>query len=160
MDQNLSKFNLTDTSLASTFDLTLIARNLKKKIVFSYEPIAVKIFFDDIIINDGFLPGFTQATKNVTTMKAMISSSSPFPDGTDISPLKSNLKNKNLPLKLTLDTRVEVKIRKLKTNKLRVRVNCDGIKISLPTEKSSMTATTANVKCKVDPRFKIIKWTV
>ncbi|KAL2553170.1 Late embryogenesis abundant (LEA) hydroxyproline-rich glycoprotein family [Forsythia ovata] len=156
----LSKFNLTDTSLASTFDLTLIARNLKKKIVFSYELIAVKIFFGDISIDDGSLPGFTQATKNVTTVKAVISSSCPFPDGTDVSPLKSNLKNKNLLLKLTLDTRVEVKIRKLKTKKLRVRVNCDGIKISLLTEKSSTTATTMNVKCKVDPRFKIIKWTV
>ncbi|KAL2535395.1 Late embryogenesis abundant (LEA) hydroxyproline-rich glycoprotein family [Forsythia ovata] len=156
----LSKFNLTDTSLASNFDLTLIARNLKKKIVFSYEPIALKIFFSDISIDDGSLPSFTQATKNVTTVKAVISSSSPFPDGTIISPLKSNLKNKNLPFKLTLDTRVEAKIMKLKTNKLRVRVNCDGIKISLPTGKSSTTGTTANVKCKVDPRFKIITWTI
>ncbi|KAL2516352.1 Late embryogenesis abundant (LEA) hydroxyproline-rich glycoprotein family [Forsythia ovata] len=156
----LSKFNFTDTSLASTFNLTLIARNLNKKIVFSYEPIAVKIFSGDISVGDGSLPGFTQATKNITTVKAVISSSSPFPDGTDISALKSNLKNKNLPLKLTLDTRVEFKIGKLKTKKFRVRVNCDGIKISLPTGKSPTTATTANVKCKVDPRFKIIKWTV
>ncbi|KAL2544527.1 Late embryogenesis abundant (LEA) hydroxyproline-rich glycoprotein family [Forsythia ovata] len=130
-----TKFNLTDTSFDLTFDLTFIARNLKKKIVFSFESIAVKIFFGDISIDDGSLTGFTQAAKNVTTVKAVISSSSPFPDGTDVFPLKSNLKNKNLSLKLTLDTRVEVKIRKLKTKKLRVLVNCDGVKISLPHRK-------------------------
>ncbi|CAI9773383.1 unnamed protein product [Fraxinus pennsylvanica] len=157
---HLSKFNITDTAVTSTFNLTLTARNPNKKIVFLYDPISVKIFSGDITVGDGSLPGFTQATKNITTVKTVLSSSSPFPDGTDISPLKSSFKNKNLPLKITLDTKVKVKIGKLKTKKLRIRVDCDGIKISVPTGKSPTTANTMDVKCKVDPRFKIIKWTV
>ncbi|CAA2992125.1 NDR1 HIN1 6 [Olea europaea subsp. europaea] len=157
---HLSKFNITDTAVTSTFNLTLTARNPNKKIVFFYDSISVKIFSGDITVGDGSLPGFIQATKNITTVKTVLSSSSPFPDGTDVSPLKSSLKNKNLPLKIRFDTKVKVKIGKLKTKKLRIRVDCDGIKISMPTGKSPTTANTKDVKCKVDPRFKIIKWTV
>ncbi|XP_022844457.1 NDR1/HIN1-like protein 13 [Olea europaea var. sylvestris] len=157
---HLSKFKLTDTAITSTFDLTLTARNTNKKIVFLYDPIAVKIFSGDITVGDGSLPGFTQATKNFTTLRAVISNSSPFSDGTDTSPLKSSLKNKNLQLKITLETKVKVKMGKLKTKKLKIRVNCDGIKISVPTGKSPTTAMPVDVKCKVDPTFKIIKWSV
>ncbi|CAI9757670.1 unnamed protein product [Fraxinus pennsylvanica] len=156
----LSKFKLTDTAITSTFDLTLTARNPNKKIVFLYDPIAVKIFSGDITVGDGSFPGFTQATKNSTTLRTLISSSSPFSDGTDTSPLKSSLKNKNLPLKITLETKMKVKISMLKTKKLNIMVTCDGINISVPTGKSPTKTTPMDVKCKVDPSFKIMKWTV
>ncbi|KAL2243234.1 NDR1/HIN1-like protein 13 [Sesamum indicum] len=157
----LSKFNLTDTSLTSAFNFSITARNPNKKITFFYDQIAVKILSGDVDIGDGSIPGFTHGRKNATTLRTVISSSkAPFPDGTDISPLKSSLKNRNLPLKIQLDTKVKVKMGKIKTKKLRIRVTCDGIKISIPTGKTATSATTSNVKCKVDPRIKIIKWTV
>ncbi|KAH6793219.1 Late embryogenesis abundant hydroxyproline-rich glycoprotein family [Perilla frutescens var. hirtella] len=157
----LSKFNLTDTSLTSSFNLSITARNPNKKITFFYDTISVKFLSGDLDIADGSFPGFTHAKKNTTTLKSVISSSkNQFPDGTDTSPLKSSLKNKNLPLKIQLDTKVKAKIGKIKTGNLNIRVTCDGIKISIPTGKTASSASTSNVKCKVDPRIKIFKWTV
>lgn len=75
--------------------------------------------------------------------------------------MKSNLKNKNsLPLKIQLDTKVKVKIGGMKTKKVGVRVKCDGIKATVPTGKTATAATTSKVKCKVDLRFKIWRWTI
>lgn len=157
----LSKFNLTDTSLTSSFNFSITAHNPNKKITFFYDAISVKFLSGDLDIADGSFPGFTHGKKNTTTLKSVVSSSrNQFPDGTDIAPLKSSLKNKNLPLKIELETKVKLKIGKFKTKKLKIRVTCDGIKISIPTGKTATSATTSKVKCKVDPRIKIIKWTV
>ncbi|XP_073302551.1 NDR1/HIN1-like protein 13 [Primulina huaijiensis] len=157
----LSKFNLTDTTLTSAFNFTLVARNPNKKITFFYDAIAVEIFSGDIAIGSGSFPAFTHGTENTTTLRTVVSSSAaPIPDGTDISPLKSSLKNKNVPLKIQLDSKVKVKVGKMNTKKLKIRVVCDGIKITPPSGNSTASATTSKVKCKVDPRIKIIKWTV
>ncbi|KAL0397000.1 UNVERIFIED_CONTAM: NDR1/HIN1-like protein 13 [Sesamum calycinum] len=157
----LSKFNLTDTALTSSFNVTLIARNRNSKITFFYDQISVKILSGDVDIGDGSFPGFTHGRKNVTSLRTVISSSnSPFPDGTDISALKSSFRSRNLPLQIQLETKVKAQIGKIKTKKLKIRVTCDGIKISIPTGKTATTATTSNLKCKVDPRIKIINWTV
>lgn len=157
----LSRFNLTDTSLNAAFNLSLTARNPNKKITFFYDQISVKILSGDVDIGDGSFPGFTHGRKNVTTLRTAISSSnSPFPAGTDLSQLKSSFKSKTLPLKIQLETKVKVKVAKIKTKNLKIRVICDGIKVPIPTGKTATTAATSNVKCKVDPRIKIIKWTV
>ncbi|KAL3824452.1 hypothetical protein ACJIZ3_020481 [Penstemon smallii] len=158
----LSRFNLTDTSITSNFNFTLTARNRNKKITFYYDAIAVKFLSGDVDIGDGTFPGFTHSKNNVTTLRAVVSSSnsSPIPKGADISHLRSSLRSRNLPVKIQLDTKVKAKAGKIETKKLRIRVTCDGIKISVPTGKTASVATTSNVKCKVDPRIKIIKWTV
>ncbi|XP_051147480.1 NDR1/HIN1-like protein 6 [Andrographis paniculata] len=159
----LSRFNLTDTSVTSNFNISVTARNPNKKISFFYDPVTVRILSGDLEIGDGAFPAFAHARKNVTTLRAVVSSSnSPIPDGTDISSVKSSLKSKNLPLKIELETKVKAKIGKIETKKLKVRVICDGIKISVPAGKAATAtaAATTNVKCKVDPRIKIIKWTV
>ncbi|XP_073134154.1 NDR1/HIN1-like protein 13 [Henckelia pumila] len=157
----LSKFNLTDTTVTAAFNFTLVARNPNKKITFFYDPISVEILSGDISIGSGSFPAFTHGTENTTNLRSVISSSAaPIPDGTDISPLKSSLKNKNLPLKIQLDSKVKAKVGKLKTKKLNIRVVCDGIKVAPPSGNSTAAATTSKVKCKVDPRVKIIKWTV
>ncbi|KAL7100122.1 hypothetical protein ACP275_09G128100 [Erythranthe tilingii] len=157
----LSRFNLTDRSLNSAFNLTLTARNPNKKITYFYDQINVKILSGDLAVGDGSFPGFTHGRKNVTTLKTVVSSSTtPFPADTDISPLKSSLKKQSLPLKIQLDTKVRMKVGKIKTKNLRIRVTCDGIKVSTPTGKTATVATTSHVKCKIDPRIKIIKWTI
>lgn len=77
------------------------------------------------------------------------------------SGLKSDLKNKkSLPLTIKLDTKVKVKIGSLKTKKVPIRVVCDGIRITPPSGKTPTTASTSDVKCKVDLRIKIWKWTI
>lgn len=81
-------------------------------------------------------------------------------DGGEISTLKSTLKSKNtFPVKIRLETKVKVKVGSLKTKKVGIRVTCDGINVSVPAGKSPAKTTTSNVKCKVDLRIKIWKWT-
>ncbi|KAG6428897.1 hypothetical protein SASPL_106936 [Salvia splendens] len=157
----LSRFNLTDNSITSSFNLSVTARNPNKKLTFFYDSIAVKFISGDLDIADGSFPGFTHGRRNVTTLKSVVSSSkNQIADGADTTQLKSSLKNRSLPLKIQLDTKVKVKIGGIKTKNLRIRVTCDGIKISIPNGKTATSATTSHVKCKVDPRIKIIKWTV
>ncbi|KAL3511684.1 hypothetical protein ACH5RR_024401 [Cinchona calisaya] len=157
----LSQFNITSTGVASKFNFTLTARNPNKKIEFLYDPINVSILSDGADIGDGSFPGFEHGTKNTTTLTSVISSSGRTLDSSQISTLQSDLKNqKSLPLKIQLNTKVKVKIGGLKTKKVGIRVSCDGIKVTVPTGKTPSSATTSNVKCNVDLRIKIWKWTV
>ncbi|KAJ8535857.1 hypothetical protein K7X08_034258 [Anisodus acutangulus] len=157
----VSQFNLTSTKFASKFNLTVIAHNPNKKISFFYDPININFSTDDVDIGDGSLPAFIHDTKDSKTLKTIVSSTGKTLDDSEISTLRSKLKNKNnLPLEIKLDTKVKVKVGSLKTKKVGIRVNCDGIKISVPSGKSPTKATTRDVKCKVDLRIKIWKWTL
>ena len=157
----ISQFNLTSSSkLTSKFNLTIVARNPNKKLKFFYDPIGVSITASGVPLGDGSIPAFVHFTKNTTTLRTIISSTGESVDSTQISILKSDLKNKkSLPLKIQLDTKVRVKIGGFKTKKVRVRVRCDGVNAAVPTGKTPSTASTANAKCKVDLRIKIWKWT-
>ncbi|KAL6563299.1 hypothetical protein OROHE_005886 [Orobanche hederae] len=158
---HLSRFNLTDTSITSAFNVTLVARNRNSKITFFYDQISVKILSGDVDIGDGAFPPFTHRNKDVTTLRTVVSSSNTLiPGGTDISHLKSSVRSRKLPIRIQLETKVRAKIGKIETKKLRIRVTCDGIRASIPTGKTASVATTSKVKCKVDPRIKIIRWTV
>lgn len=157
----LSRFNLTDTAVTSAFNVTLIARNRNKGITFIYDQTSVKILSGGVDIGDGSFPAFTHNKRNVTSLKSTISSSNaPIDGGADTTALKSSVKSKNLALKIQLETKVKVKFWKITTKKLKIRVTCDGIKVAIPTGKTASLATASKAKCKVDPRIKIIKWTV
>lgn len=157
----LSRFNLTDTAVTSAFNVTLIARNPNSDIAFFYDQTSVRILSGGVDIGDGSFPAFAHAKRNVTTLKATISSSNtPIDAGADTTALKSSVKSKNLPLKIELETKVKVKIGKLKTKKLKIRVTCERIRIAIPTGKTASLATTSKAKCKVDPRIKILRWTL
>ncbi|KAL6559967.1 hypothetical protein OROGR_005084 [Orobanche gracilis] len=149
------------TDLRSRSTLSSSPDSTSPKIDFYYDQISVKILSGDVDIGDGSFAGFTHGRKKATTLRTAISSSNnSITAGTDISTLKSSLRSRKLPLKIQLDTKVMVKAGKIKTAKLRIRVTCDGIRISVPSGKTATLAATSNVKCKVDPRVKIIKWTV
>ncbi|XP_019196392.1 PREDICTED: protein YLS9-like [Ipomoea nil] len=157
---SFSQFNISSTKLTSNFTSTISARNPNKKLTFLYDPITVSLFSDDVAVGTGSLPGFRHGTKNTTTLKAMVTTSRKTLDGGEISSLKSTLKSKNtLPVKIRLETKVKVKVGSLKTKKVGIRVTCDGIKVTVPAGKSPAKTTTSNVKCKVDTRIKIWKWT-
>lgn len=75
--------------------------------------------------------------------------------------MKSSMKSKSgLPLQVKLETKVKAKMGNLKTPKVRIRVSCEGIRVTLPSGKKPATASTSNAVCDVDVRFKIWKWTV
>ncbi|XP_073311330.1 NDR1/HIN1-like protein 6 [Primulina huaijiensis] len=152
----LSEFNLTDTTLTSTFNLTLTARNPNKKITLVYDEISVKILSGDIGIGEGYFTGFVHGRENVTTLKIKVASSSnSIIDGADIFMLKSIVKNGDLPVKIQLDTKFN-KFGKVKAKTLRMRVTCDGINISVPTNKTATFGRISKARCHVDLRFKVI----
>ncbi|KAK4361816.1 hypothetical protein RND71_017057 [Anisodus tanguticus] len=156
----VTQFNLTSPKFTSKFNLTVIAHNPNKKISFFYDPININFSSDDVDIGDGSLPAFTHDTKASKTLKGDVASSGKNLEDLEISGLRSKLKNKTtLPLVIKLDTKVKVKVGNLKTKKVGIRVKCGGIKISVPTGKSPSKATNENVKCHVDIRIKIWKWT-
>lgn len=158
---HLSRFNLTETAVTSAFNVTLITRNRNSDVAFFYDQTSVRILSSGVDLADGSFPAFTHAKRNVTTLKAtMASSNKPIDAAADTTALKSSVKSRNLPLKIQLDTKVRVKIGKIKTKKLGIRVTCEGIRITIPTGNTASLATTSNAKCKADPRIKIIKWTV
>lgn len=157
----ISQFNVTATKLTSKLDLSITARNPNKKLVFIYDPTTVSAATSssDVSVGTGTIPAFVHGTKNTTSFKVLISSTSETLDSSSITALKSDLKSKSLPLKFQLDTKVKVKVGGLKTNKVKIRVTCDGIKATIPAGKSPGKASTENVKCEVDIRVKVWKWT-
>lgn len=156
----VSQFNLTSSNQLNTkFNFTVAARNPNKKIVFYFDSVSVSIDSKGVDVGDGSIPAFVMPKKNTTRLRTTVSTSGQIVD--DNSGLKSDVKNKkSLPLTIQLDTKVKVKIGSLKTKKVPIRVVCKGITATPPTGKSPTTASTSNVKCKVDLRIKIWKWTI
>ncbi|KAL4589248.1 hypothetical protein LXL04_002154 [Taraxacum kok-saghyz] len=156
----VSQFNLTSSNQLNTrFNFTVTARNPNKKIAFYYDLVSVSIDSKGVGVGDGSIPAFVMPKKNTTKLRTILSTTGRSVD--DDSGLKSDLKNKkSLPLTIKLDTKVKVKIGSLKTKKVPIRVVCQGIKVTPPTGKLATTATTSNVKCKVDLRIKIWKWRI
>ncbi|KAI3803361.1 hypothetical protein L1987_31512 [Smallanthus sonchifolius] len=156
----VSQFNLTSSNQLNTkFNFTVTARNPNKKIVFYFNSVSVSIDSNGVDVGDGSIPAFVMPKKNTTKLRTIVSTTGQTVD--DNTNLKSDLKNKkSLPLTIQLDTKVKVKIGSLKTKKVPIRVVCDGIKFTAPSGKTATTATTSDVKCKVDLRIKIWKWTI
>uniref|UniRef100_A0A6V7QQ88 Late embryogenesis abundant protein LEA-2 subgroup domain-containing protein n=1 Tax=Ananas comosus var. bracteatus TaxID=296719 RepID=A0A6V7QQ88_ANACO len=67
-----------------------------------------------------------------------------------------------LGLRIDLETKAGVKIGKVTTKKIGIRVRCEGIQVAAPKGKSSSSSSSApamDVACKVKLRIKIWKWT-
>ncbi|KAE8696396.1 Kinase superfamily protein isoform 1 [Hibiscus syriacus] len=157
----ISTLNITSSSkLITDINLNVAAKNPNKRLVYTYDPIAVSPTMNDgIEIGDGSFRSFVHGTKNTTHLKAAITSSgSQELDDGSAGKLKAGLKSKKgLPLKMKLDTKVKAKMGALKTPKVGIRVVCEGIKATAPEGKSATIASTSNAKCKVDLRIKIWK---
>ncbi|XAR67620.1 hypothetical protein NMG60_11002455 [Bertholletia excelsa] len=157
----ISQFNLTSsTQLTTKFNLTVIARNPNKNIVFFYNPTSISITSNGVDVGDGTLPAFEHGKRNTTVLRTTIATAGQTLDGSSAASLKSDLENgKALPLKIRLETKVKVKIGGLETKKVGVRVTCEGIKATAPTGKKATAATISDARCKVDLRIKIWKVT-
>ncbi|OIW03778.1 hypothetical protein TanjilG_30054 [Lupinus angustifolius] len=157
----LSQFSLTSSTLNSKFDVNVTAINPNDKVSFSYNPTTVSIFSDGVDVGDGTFPGFFHGEKNTTVLKASILRSGVALGSDDAAKLMSSMKSKSgLALKVELATKVKVKMGQLTTPKVGIRVVCDGIIVTLPTEKKPAVGSTSNAKCNFDVRVKIWKWTI
>lgn len=162
----ISQFNLSTSSaddtthLASTLNLTITSKNPNKKLIYIYDPFSITVLSNQVVIANGSFPSFTSNPKDVTAIRSTLSTTGALVDAESVSQLRSDLKKKNgLLLEIVVDTKVVVKLEKLKSKKFGIRVTCDGIHGFVPKGKVASIASTANAKCKVDLRIKIWKWT-
>lgn len=157
----ISKLNLTtaaDSSashLSSLFNLTLSSFNPNSHITFSYDPFTLSTFSNSVLLANGSIPAFTSGTKNQTVLRAFLSGAED-PDAESVTSLRSDLKKKGgIPLTIEMDTKVKVKIGRVNSKKVGIRVSCEGIKGIPPKGKSPTLASVSDADCKVDLRIKI-----
>ncbi|KAJ4833786.1 hypothetical protein Tsubulata_014700 [Turnera subulata] len=165
----IHRLNLTTAAdgsashLSTLLNMTIISRNPNSHFSFSYDPFTVSSLSNDVFLGNGTLPGFFSDKKNQTSFKNVVVSGSNDLDVESVNALRSDLKKKSgvgaVTLKVQLDTKVVVKMGKLKTKKVGIRVTCDDIKGAVPKGKSPTVAVTTKSKCKVDLRVKIWKFT-
>ncbi|KAJ6816521.1 uncharacterized protein M6B38_414465 [Iris pallida] len=158
----LSQLNLTSPSaVASRLDLSITARNPNRKVEFAYDPVSVSVYSGDVHLGDGTFPPFLHEARNTTVLKTTVSSAAG--ESVDASAASGLKKKSTIPLAIELDTRAGVRVGKLKTKKIGIRVRCEGVSVPVPKNKkgaAAAAATTPDVSCKVKLRIKIWKWTI
>ncbi|KAJ8542210.1 hypothetical protein K7X08_017076 [Anisodus acutangulus] len=161
----ISNINLTTspddtTHLTAKLNLTLSTKNPNKKLIYNYNTISITALSNQVVLANGSFPGFTSSPSNITIIHSTLSMMSQVLDADSVSSLKSDLKRKGgLPVTILIDTMVMVKMDKLKSKRVGIRVTCEGIHGQTPKGKAPAVASTNNAKCKVDLRIKILKWT-
>ncbi|CAM8955604.1 unnamed protein product [Rhodiola kirilowii] len=159
----IANLNLTSTSdtshLSSAMNLTLSSSNPNKKLSFLYSDFHISVLSNSgVLIANGSAPGFLSAPKDAESMKLELKNSADL-DVESAKGLNSDLKKKSLAMKVKAETRARVKIGKMKTMKVIIRVTCEGISGTAPTGKTTTVASTAGAKCSVDFRFRIWRFT-
>lgn len=159
----LSTFNLTGAGkVTASVDLAVVARNPNKKIEFLYDPTTVAVSSDGADVADGSFPAFAQGAKNTTSLRAAIGSGGARAvDAGAATALRSDLRKGEVPLTVRLETKVRVKMGGVKTEKVGIKVTCDGISAPVPAGKAKAKAAAVagdGAKCKVKLRIKLWKW--
>lgn len=161
----ISQFNLTTTPsddttrLTTKLNLTVSLKNPNKKITFYYNPITINLFSGEVLLANGTSSNFTSTPNDVDIIHSTLSMASQLLDADSVTALKSDLKRKNgLPMKIEMETKVKVKLEKLNSKKIGIKITCVGIHGLIPKGKAPAIATTAKAKCKVDLQIKIWKF--
>ncbi|KAJ4749856.1 hypothetical protein LUZ62_048467 [Rhynchospora pubera] len=168
---NVTSLRLIDLNVSSSSDLltarlnfTVTARNPNQKISFSYGDVSISAFSDSVDLADGSIPAFVLDPNNVTIIPVSLSSSGRSVDPSEASDL---MKKKSYPLEIELDTKAGVKIGRLRSFKIAIRVSCTGISVKESKVVSMAPSPSPRVppppppsidaKCK--PKIKILSWT-
>ncbi|CAA2959157.1 NDR1/HIN1-like protein 26 [Olea europaea var. sylvestris] len=160
----ITQFNLTTTTfdgtthLTTQLNLTLSAKNSNTKVIFYYDPMSITVSSNQVTISSGSFKNFTNSPGTIFIIHTTTGLNYQLLDGDELNSLKSDLKKRNgIPLQIVVDTMIGVKMEKLKTKKVGIRVKCDGIRGWVQKGKNPALANTSDAKCKVD--LKIFKWT-
>ncbi|KAJ3701929.1 hypothetical protein LUZ61_005634 [Rhynchospora tenuis] len=168
---NVTSLRLIDLNVSSSSDLlsarlnfTVTARNPNQKISFSYGDVSISAFSNSVDLADGSIPAFLLDPNNVTIIPVSLSSSGRSVDPSEASDL---MKKKSYPLEIELDTKAGVKIGRLRSFKIAIRVSCTGISakeskvVSMAPSPSPRVPPppppSIDAKCK--PKIKILSWT-
>ncbi|KAJ3671158.1 hypothetical protein LUZ60_008584 [Juncus effusus] len=162
----LETFNVSQAAdlISARMDFTVTARNPNQKISFSYGDVSISANSNNVDVADGSIPAFVLEPNNVTIQRVSLSSSGRSIDPADGQGLS---KKKSYPLEIVLDTKAGVKIGKLKSFKIAIRVTCTGITASLPKVVSIAPSPSAklppppppSIDAKCTPKIKILSWT-
>ncbi|KAL2548511.1 Late embryogenesis abundant [Forsythia ovata] len=161
----ITQFNITTTAdddtthLTTKFNLTISSRNPNKKIIYTYNPISITVFSNQVNLSTGSFTNFTSLPNNIFIIHTTTGLTSQILDVDSVTSLKSDLKKKKgLPMKILMDTNLGIKMEKLKMKNIGIQVICYGIHGIVPKSKNATVADTSDAKCKVDLRIKILKW--
>lgn len=161
----IAKLNLTTSPdstshLNTLFNLTLMVKNPNNHVVYSFDAFTITAFSGEgVQIGNGSISAFTADKNNETTFRAILSDSQDL-DTESVTSLRSDLKRtKGFQMKFQVDTKVKFKMEWLKSKKVGIRVECDGLKGAAPTGKSPSVASVSDSECDVDLRVKIWKFT-
>lgn len=168
---NVTSLRLTSLNVSSSSDLlsarlsfTVTARNPNQKIFFSYGDVSISAYSNSVDLADGSIPAFLLDPNNVTIIPVSLSSSGRSVDPSEATDL---MKRKSYPLEIVLDTKAGVKIGRLRSFKIAIRVSCTGISAGVakavsmaPSPSSKLPPPpppSIDAKCK--PKIKILSWT-
>ncbi|CAI9784868.1 unnamed protein product [Fraxinus pennsylvanica] len=131
----ISQFNLTTTTsdgtthLTTQLNLTLSAKNPNTKVIFYYDPMSITVSSNQVTISSGSFKNFTNSPDTIFIIHTITGLNYQLLDGDESNSLTSDLKKRNgIPLQIVVDTMIGVKMEKLKTKKIGIRVKCDGIR--------------------------------
>lgn len=137
--------------VATLIDLNVTARNPNKKLVFLYDQISVSVVLvsgsGGVNVGDGSHPGFVQEARSTKVLSTPVASGGRQLDLTATAYLK---KSSSFGANVEMRTKAGVKIGKLKTKKMEIKVLCDGINFAVSKGKGG--------DCKVKLSIKIWKW--
>ncbi|GAB2216343.1 hypothetical protein Droror1_Dr00024115 [Drosera rotundifolia] len=170
----ITTFNLSSPTSSSLYphvtsrlDLTILSKNPNSKLItFFYDPVTVSVSTEGAVdLGNSTVPGFVSVPGNVTVLAASVDSDpAKGQDPESVSQLKADLGKNGFPVDVGLGTQVRVRIGRMRSKSVGIRVSCVGIRgfVPSPAKKNGTAAAgeTAQGKCKVDLRLKIWKFTL
>lgn len=136
-------------SISPVFNVTIRAENPNGKIGFYYETgSSVTVQYNDVTLCEGPLAVFYQPPKNTTLFSTELSGGDIVLSSTDKDKLAAQQKKENVPLKMTVELPVKVRIGSLKTWKLTGKANC-AVALSGLTAKAKVVSKDCSVSVRM-----------
>lgn len=135
--------------LTSRLNITVTARNPNRKITYLYDQISFTISSGGAGIGEGSFPGFVHGAKSTHVMSSTAATA-------------ADLKRSSIQLEIGLETKAGMKVGRMETKKVGIKIYCRGIEIASPKGKKAPPAAAATVdsSCEAKLRMKIWKWTI
>lgn len=140
--------SVTSDSISPVFNVTVRAENPNKKIGIYYEDgSSITVNYDKVKLCEGALPVFYQPPRNTTVFATKLSGGDIVLSSADRDKLAGEQKNGRVPLKMTVELPVRVRVGSLKTWKLTAKAKCT-VAISALTAKAKVVSKECSVSVK------------
>ncbi|KAF4360265.1 hypothetical protein F8388_020556 [Cannabis sativa] len=119
---NVSSPNPT---ISPVIDVSVRAENPNDKVGIYYgKDSSASVYYSDILLGNGAIPAFYQPSNNVTVLKAALKGPAIDLTSSVLKALRNGEKKGKVPLKLTVEVPVKLKLGSVKTWTLSVKVRC------------------------------------